>query len=396
MTAQQTVKKIKAGWLESDIVVKVVEALGAESLRFVGGVVRDTLLGLDIDDIDAATPHKPERTIELLKAAGIKVIPTGLQHGTVTAVLGERHIEITTLRVDVETDGRHAEVVFTDSWLEDAKRRDFTFNAMYLTPSGAFFDPFEGMKDLKAGRVKFIGDAAERIKEDALRIMRLFRFHAHFGKTALEPVALEACQKLAPMLQSLSVERIRAELSKLLKATDPMPALSAMAGAGVFIALGQGKTELSKLKELIENEHALKAGIDPLLRLYQLFQSQSGARDIAIWLKLSRQNKLFIQSLERALNGDLPQSEASMRRYIYHHGVEASKAAALCLKQQRLFLYCDEWQVPSFPLQGRDLMARGMLAGPAVGEALKVLESEWVGSDFSLTKQMLLKQLRTV
>lgn len=396
MTARQTVNKIEADWLDSNIVVKVVEALGADNLRFVGGVVRDTFLGLGVDDIDAATLHKPQHTMELLKAADVKVIPTGLQHGTVTAVLGERHIEITTLRIDVETDGRHAEVSFTDSWLEDAKRRDFTFNAMYLTPSGMLFDPFEGMEDLKAGRVRFIGDAVERIKEDALRIMRLFRFHAHFGKTTLEPTALAACQQLAPMLQSLSVERIRAELGKLLKAPEPLPALETMVNIGIFNALGQGDVDLSNLEQVIQNERILKADIDPLLRLYSLFQNQTNAGRIASWLKLSRKNRVFLQSLERVSKDDFPTDEVSVRRYIYRHGIEVSKAVALSVNQQKVFRYCDKWQVPSFPLQGRDLMAEGMLAGPAVGEALKVLENEWIESDFSLTRQDLLKQLRAV
>ncbi len=385
-------KIIKADWLHSDLVLKVVEALGPENIRFVGGVIRDTLLGLPVDDIDAATLHKPEQTIKHLKRADVKVIPTGLQHGTVTAVLDDKHVEIMTLRVDVETDGRHAEVAFTKDWLEDAKRRDFTFNAMYLTPAGELFDPFEGEADLKAGRVRFIGDAAERIKEDALRVLRLFRFQALLGKTSLDPSALAACVQLSSMLAALSVERVRGELSKLVKAKNPLSALEEMIEAHVFSGLGVEEVSLAELKCLVANEEILSAEIDPLARLSRLFASTFDAAQLSRWLKLSNKQRSFLNSLEQALGVEPPTDDLKIRKYIYRYGQPVSVAAAICLGVEKLYRYASKWDVPVFPLQGRDLMAQGMLAGPAVGEALKRLEAEWVESDFTLNRVQLLEQ----
>lgn len=388
----KTVATIKAGWLHSDLVLKVVEALGRENIRFVGGAVRDTLHGLPVDDIDAATLHKPDQTITLLKQADIKVIPTGLQHGTVTAVHGDKHIEVTTLRVDVETDGRHAEVAFTKDWLEDAKRRDFTFNALYLTSQGELFDPFDGEADLNAGRVRFIGDPAERIQEDALRVLRLFRFQALYGKTSIEQSAMDACRHLSPMLKALSVERVRGELAKLLKAKEPLPALEAMAKAEVFGGLGIEQVSLSALEKLVANENTLKAEIDPLARLSRLFAKNFDAGQLSRWLKLSNKQRGFLKSLEQALVSEALTNEAEMRKYIYKHGRAVSLAAATCLGTEVLYSYSSKWDVPAFPLQGRDLMAQGMLAGPTVGEALNRLENEWIASDFTLSKSQLLAQ----
>src|SRR6185437_3989474 len=224
----------RPAWVDDAGTRAVLAALGAEggTARFVGGCVRDTLLGRPIGDIDIATPLTPDRVLARLKAAGIKAVPTGLVHGTVTAVTPQRHLEITTLRRDVETDGRHARIAFTADWAADAARRDFTMNALYLDADGNLFDPMGGLADLRAGRVRFVGDAATRIREDVLRLLRFYRFHAQLGRGTADPTARAACHALAALLPSLSGERIAAETLKLLAAADPIPTLALMAEDG--------------------------------------------------------------------------------------------------------------------------------------------------------------------
>lgn len=387
------VDKIEADWLQWDAVTKVVEALGADHVRFVGGAVRDTLVDRPVFDIDAATTHKPEQTMTLLARAGIKAIPTGLQHGTVTAVWDGRPLEVTTLRVDVETDGRHAEVSFTEDWLEDAKRRDFTFNAMYVSADGSLFDPFNGRQDLIEGRVRFIGDAKERINEDGLRILRLFRFYAHFGREPLATEALMACAQLAPMLQSLSVERIRTELAKLLKADKPEAAIQAMEETGLFAVLGASRIELSLMERYLQHERQFGADIDPLMRLYRLFSPGIDAAALTAWLKLSNKNKRFLLAIETALAAGVPTDKKSMRRCIYQTGSDVALAIAVWAGNKQFCDYAREWQAPAFPVQGRDIMAEGHLAGPKIGETLKWLETEWIAKDFKLSREQLLDLL---
>ncbi len=220
----------------------LVSALGENTCRFVGGAVRDSLINKTVQDVDLATTLAPGEVIGRLEAAKIKVVPTGLKHGTVTAVFPGRHFEVTTLRHDVETFGRHAKVAFHDDWREDAARRDFTINALYLSPDGALYDYFGGEDDLTRGRVRFIGDAAKRIEEDALRILRLFRFHAWYGRGPLDRDALEAVGRKLDLLNILSGERVAAETFKLLRAPDPVPLLKAMNKVGVLGQLFEGFT----------------------------------------------------------------------------------------------------------------------------------------------------------
>ena len=226
MTAAATSERIAPqAWMtapETRAVVAALSAAGAE-VRFVGGCVRDALAGRRVKDVDLATTDRPERVIELLQAAGLKAVPTGLDHGTVTAIAGHRPFEITTLREDVETDGRRARVAFTDDWQADAARRDLTFNAMSCSPEGDLFDPFGGRADLAAGRGRFVGDPRARIQEDYLRLLRFFRFQAHYGRVPPEPATLAVLRDLAPQLASLSGERLRSELLRLLEAPDPLP-----------------------------------------------------------------------------------------------------------------------------------------------------------------------------
>ena len=215
----------------------VTEALSAEgaTVRFVGGCVRDAVLGRDAKDVDIATPDPPETVIALLEAAGLKAVPTGIAHGTVTAVADGTPFEVTTLRHDVETDGRHAKVAFTDDWVADAARRDFTLNALYCDADGALYDPVGGIEDARRGRVRFVGDARARIEEDALRLLRFFRFHAHYGRGEADATALAACRELAPLLANLSGERLRDETLKLLAAPESAPVVALMIDMGVSV-----------------------------------------------------------------------------------------------------------------------------------------------------------------
>jgi poly(A) polymerase len=240
---------------DAQAVLTALNAVQADCARLVGGCVRDAVLGKLAHDIDIATQLAPEAVIAALQAAGIKVVPTGLAHGTVTAIPAGKPVEVTTLRTDVATDGRYAEVVFTDDWLADAQRRDLTMNALYCDAQGHVFDPVgTGVADAKAGRVRFVGDAETRVTEDYLRIMRFFRFHAFYGKGPLDPVALAACAAHQGGIARLSVERVWMELKRLLAAPDPRVVLSAMAETGVLAAILPEAEGLDALQHLVEIE----------------------------------------------------------------------------------------------------------------------------------------------
>ena len=252
--------------------------------RFVGGCVRDALLGEEIGDIDIATPARPEELIAALDQAGIKTVPTGIAHGTVTALVPPRHYEITTLRRDVETYGRRAKVAFDADWVEDASRRDFTINAIYLEPDGAIHDPAGGVADLKARRVRFVGDATRRIAEDVLRLLRYYRFEARFGTGKGDPAARAACRDAAPLLPKLSAERVAGELLRLLSVVDPVPALRMMQEDGVLAAILPEATRRDRLATLIKIERTP----DPLRRLAALIDvDAAGAAALADRLRLS-------------------------------------------------------------------------------------------------------------
>jgi len=298
-------------WMEAPETRAVLAALGGEG-RFVGGCVRDTLLGRAVGDIDIATPLTPDEVTRRLNAAGIKVAPTGLTHGTVTAVASGKPFEITTLRHDVETDGRHARVAFTDDWAEDAKRRDFTMNALFLEADGAVFDPMGGLGDLRAHRVRFVGDPMTRIREDVLRILRFYRFHAHYGAGEPDPSARVACRALAHLLPNLSRERVAAELLKLLAAADPVPALRLMKEDGVLAQILPEAPRLDQLAALIPLEPAP----DSIRRLAALIGG--GAEQLAERLRLSTADRERLVVLEtRPVRIDLAGDEAAQHRALY-------------------------------------------------------------------------------
>jgi poly(A) polymerase len=364
---------------------------GGFSARFVGGCVRDTLLGRAIRDIDIATDAVPDDILRCLRNANLRAIPTGIDHGTVTAIAGGTSFEITTLRRDVETDGRHAKVQFTDDWEGDAARRDLTINAMSLEMDGTLHDPFGGKADLAAGRIRFVGDSRDRITEDVLRLLRYFRFHAHFGRPPPDQEALDACRALAPQLPTLSGERVRAELLKLLEAPNPLPALRLMAHVQVLDHFMPEATGLSRLARLIAIEADGEIAIDPVRRLAAvLVASVSELQEIAERLRLSNAERGFLLMFAKgALSSTL--DAVARRRLIYRLGAANVRELVLLgwagddegTHWEAFLEEVENWIPRTFPITGEDVLARGVDAGPAVGTLLRAVEVWWVDGNFA-------------
>lgn len=370
--------------------------------RFVGGCVRSAVLDLPIADVDIATRHLPEETTRLLREAGIRVEPTGLQHGTVTAVINHEHFEITTLRLDVETDGRRAVVAFTDDWREDAARRDFTMNAMFLRPDGTLDDPFGGHGDALSGRVRFVGDPATRIQEDVLRILRFFRFHAYYGKDGIDPTGLKACAAHAEMIDTLSGERIRVEFLKLLSAPEPEQVLEAMEEAGIFTAFLPGpysRDDLVRLREIEGTEP------DALLRLAAFAPERDGhAFKASKRMRFSNAQIARFRDLSRASVGGL-EAEIDIRRAIYTLGNALFEDAArlafarggITRETADVLLSASAaWPKPELPVRGKDIMEIGLAAGPGIGEVLKQVENWWIGGNFEAGRETALAEARRI
>lgn len=352
---------------------------------FVGGCVRNALLGAAVDDIDIATDAHPEAVMALAAAAGLKAVPTGLAHGTVTVVADHRAHEVTTFRRDVETFGRHAVVAFSADPAEDAARRDFTFNALYATPAGAVLDPLgTGLNDLAARRVRFIGAPQDRIREDYLRILRFFRFHAWYGQGGLDAEGLAACAGLAEGVQTLSRERLGAEMKKLLAAPDPAPAVAAMAQAGVLGRVLPGAS-VRALAPLVHIEGLWGLAPDALRRLAAL-----GGADVAERLRLSRAEAARRDRLAEAAQGQAGAGELGYRLGA-DEGAEALALRAALLEAlpapgARTALAAGAQA--RFPITAADLMPG--LSGAALGAALKEREARWIASGFTLTRAELL------
>ena len=370
--------ELKAEWMARADLAALVAALGAGNVRWVGGAVRDTLLGHPVKDIDAASPLTPDEVMARLTAAGIRHVPTGLDHGTVTAVLPGGPVEITTLRKDVSTDGRRATVAFSDDWREDAARRDFTINALYADPqTGEIFDWFGGLADLEARRVRFIGDARERIREDHLRILRYYRFHARFGAT-IDKEAEKACVELAPMLKGLSRERVGWELLALLALPDPVDTVRRMHESGVLdVVLPEAAGQAtSALAALVQAENA--AGIEPsaIRRLAALLPAAPRhAEPVAARLRLSAaQKKRLTTAAERSAAPGDPRALA------YRLGREAALDRLLLAGGDTAPL--DNWEIPVLPLKGGEIVARGIAAGPEVARILRAVEDRWIAEGF--------------
>ncbi len=362
---------------ESTALAAVVAALDGK-VRLVGGVVRDTLAGVATKDIDLATPLAPEVVMAALKTAGLKAVPTGLAHGTVTAVAEGRPFEITTLRRDVATDGRHAEVAFTDDWQEDATRRDFTINALYADPvTGEVFDYFGGVADLNAGIVRFIGEPLQRIAEDHLRILRFFRFHARFGGGGPDAASLSACQARANDLMALSRERIAMELLALLALPNPAPTLALMIESGIFTPVLPEVTDAAPVARLVVREAEAGIAPDALRRLCALIAPDPiVAEDIANRLKLSNaQRKRMI-----AVAGRADEDAKDPRALAYWQGVEVAVDRLLLRSGDAKPLL--GWTPPRFPITGGAIVARGVQAGPEVARILQAAERQWVAEGF--------------
>ena len=354
---------------------RLVEVLG--DARFVGGSVRDTLLGIPVSDVDLATPLAPQRVVELLRAAGIKAIPTGIEHGTITAVLESGQVEVTTLRRDVSTDGRRATVAFTDDWREDAARRDFTMNALYADPrTGEMFDYFGGLADLEARHVRFIGDPFKRIAEDHLRILRFFRFLARFGDQA-DPAGLDACTVRAKDLMALSRERIRDELLKLLVTKDAVRVVRLMIERGIFEPVLPEITSADLLAHVVKRETATGIAPDPIRRLAAVLPRDGASADqIGARLKLSNaERKRLVAATGEPLDAPKPLA--------YRLGREI--ALDRLLLSNRDLAEIEEirsWEAPRLPLSGGALVARGLAKGPDVARALRAVEDRWIAEGF--------------
>ncbi len=380
-----------APWTRREDLAALVSALGEGQGRYVGGAVRDTLLGLPVKDIDMATPLRPDEVIRRLDAAGIRNVPTGIEHGTVTAVLAGGPVEITTLRRDVTTDGRRATVAFAEDWREDAARRDFTINALYADPvTHEISDWFDGLADLAARRVRFIGEARQRIREDHLRILRYFRFQARFGSQPADEDAESACSELASTLKGLSRERIGMETMNLLSLADPAPTVSRMAALSVLPQiLPEARPEA--LAALVAQEQAQGVAPDPLRRLAALLPADPAlAEQVASRFRLSAAHKKRLVTAAGRSETETEtetETEAEARALAYRLGrSEALDRLLLCGGN---IAPLEGWDIPQFPLKGGEIVARGISAGPQVARTLRALEDRWIAEGFPSRERVL-------
>ena len=383
----------KQSWMTAPETRKLMAALSEG--RFVGGAVRNALSGWPVGDVDIAVPMPPEETLRRLEIAAIKTVPTGLEHGTITAIVNGHPFEVTSLRHDVETDGRHAVVEFTDDWEADAARRDFTMNALYASGDGEIFDYHGGVQDLIAGRIRFVGDAGQRIREDYLRILRLFRFHAWYGKGDMDAQALRAAADAKAGLARLSGERVAKEMLRLLECQNPAPALRLMAASGVLSALLPYALTLPRLEHLVLIEAENRFAPDPLLRLAALLPDEAAvAIAVGDRLKLSGIERARLEGLA-APSEKIPAylSAADVRRLLYRMGTArfrdrvllnwaAGPRGASQMQWRMLLSIADGWERPRFPITGRDVMTAGAVEGPDVGRILGALEAGWAAEDF--------------
>ena len=385
----------RAAWLNEPRLQEVMAVItqGGGEVRVAGGAVRNALLGVPIADVDLATTMLPDDVMRVCAEAGFGVHPTGFAHGTVTIVNKGVPFEVTTLRRDVETDGRRAVVAFTKDWAEDAQRRDFTMNAMYCDATGKIYDFTNGYADLLRNRVKFVGDANQRIKEDYLRILRFFRFHARFGKNAPDRVGLAACTKLKSGLKKISAERIRQEMFKLVVAPRSIPTLKAMVGSGVLKTIIPHTDDWRVIGRLPE---------DPVLRLFVLAKKPINLKDV---LRLSNVEAQRIEDLILAPDLTPRLKPQEQRALLYHLGEQAwgdavqlswakGRTAKNDQRWQRLWDLPKRWPIPQLPINGKDLLEAGVASGPYMGEVLRDLEDWWVANDFVSTREELLERLK--
>ncbi|QKC82314.1 CCA tRNA nucleotidyltransferase [Mesorhizobium sp. NZP2077] len=406
----------RADWLADKHLQRLLAALaeGGEEARIAGGAVRNTLMGQPVADIDIATTCLPEETIHRAEAEGYKPVPTGIEHGTITVVAGGKPYEITTLRADVETDGRRAKVSFGRDWKLDAERRDFTINALYAEADGGVVDLVGGIADIEARRLRFIGDAEARIREDYLRILRFFRFFAWYGEGRPDAEGLKACARLKEGLAQLSAERVWSELKKLLSAPDPSRALLWMRQAGVLTtALPESeKWGIDAIHGLTKAEKDLGWVADPMLRLEAIVPPDAARmKTLAERLRFStaESDRLRHWALTTAVEPKTTEGELAKRLYrgdrqgfvdrlrlslagARVRAVEDNEALLEAGGFSRLLAFALKWVKPVFPLKGADLAALGATPGPKLGEILKNLEAEWIEAGFAPDRGALLER----
>jgi tRNA nucleotidyltransferase/poly(A) polymerase len=390
-----------APWLRSGALPHLLEALDrdGEEARVIGGAVRNALLGEPIGDIDIATTALPDEVIRRVRASGFKAVPTGIDHGTITVVADGQPFEVTTLRQDVETFGRHATVAFGRDWAADAARRDFTVNALSVTRDGAVHDPIGGLADIAARRVRFIGEPAQRIAEDYLRILRFFRFHAAYGRGPLDADGLAACIAGRAGLDSLSRERVRAELLKLIAAPGALAALTEMTDAGLLIRLLGGVVNLVHLERLVAVEQALELPPEAIRRLGALaVVIVEDADRLRERLRLTNAEFDRLTAMAEGWWRAPPPPDDRAREMLYRAGVgnftdhvligwARSGAASDDSGWQAFATLPQRWDVPVFPLRGRDFLTRGVAKGPALGAALAAAERAWIAAGFPMDEK---------
>jgi tRNA nucleotidyltransferase/poly(A) polymerase len=406
----------RADWLSEPDLQRLLAALaaGGEEARIAGGAVRNALLGEPVADVDIATTTDPDETVRRAEAAGFRTIPTGIEHGTITVIAGGRPLEVTTLRADVETDGRRAKVLFGRDWKADAERRDFTINALYAEADGTVVDLVGGLADLENRVLRFIGDPEERIREDFLRILRFFRFFAWYGSGRPDAEGLKACARLKEGLDQLSAERVWRELKKLLSAPDPSRALLWMRQASVLtkVVPESEKWGIDAIHALVAAERDLGWEPDPLLRLEAIVPPDAERmKGLAERLKLSNADAERLRRWATASTIEPTSTESDLAKQAYRHGsqgildrlrlalasarsraVQSNGAMLEAGGFSRLLKFAESWKAPEFPLKGGDLLTMGAKAGPNVGQLLKSLENEWVDSGFALERGALLER----
>lgn len=385
-----------AAWLHEAGLQRLMQVLGAEegTTRVVGGAVRNTLLGQPVSDIDLATRLSPDEVMKRVAAAGLKAIPTGIDHGTVTVVVEGRPFEVTTLRVDEETFGRHARIAFTDDWREDAARRDFTINALYADSDGTVVDLVGGLADIAARRVRFIGSAAQRIEEDYLRILRFFRFHARYGEGLPDPEGLSAAIRHRDGLRRLSAERVGHEMVRLLQAREVGETVEVMADSGILGQVLGGVAYLASFLTLLEIESREQLAPDAMLRLAVL-----GCRIAEDVERLQRRLRLSGAQRRELLAGTAETStlaasasETEVRAHLYRRGPELFRRETLALwarggepgdpRWRAIYRLPERWTPPKSPFSGRDVVERGVAPGEQVGTILEHAEARWIEEGF--------------
>jgi poly(A) polymerase len=408
-------------WMTSPETRALFKALqaGGNDARFIGGCVRNAVFGLPVKDIDIATPETPQRVVELLEAANIKVIPTGIEHGTVTAVINSKHYEITTLRIDVENHGRHATVAYTDNWVADALRRDFTINTMSSNIEGDIYDPLTGMDDLGQRWVRFVGSAKARIEEDLLRLLRFFRFQTTFGGNTMDQDAIAACRLLAPRLSELSAERVQNELFKILDDPNPANTLILMKDERILEYVLPEAINFGRLKMVTWLEtHTSNVDTvipDRLRRLAaMLLEDETGHAALAERLRLSNKQRARLAVMTKFTHSPGPEmNQLKCRQALYDLGADNFRDLALLNWAQEmsielrqlpertehwlaLFVAADNWQQPTFPIKGGDATELGLNQGPAVGKALRKVKTWWRDGNFQADRRQCINQLKKV